>query len=334
MLVQLADDGLGLPLRVPVLVARGKRSGPTFGMTSALHGNEINGIPVIHRLFDKLDVQKLRGTIVALVVANVPGYMRHQRGFSEGSHSGIDLNHLMPGRKDGSAAEVYAYRLVRTFLPSFDYLVDLHTASLGRVNSLYIRADMKHEKTSRMAYLMRPQIIVHNPANDHTLRGTAMGREIPSITVEIGNPSRFQPEFIRRTLGGLRALLAEASMLPKRAFAPGLEPLICERSSWMYTDRGGLLEVFPQVTDLVEEGELIARLVDVFGDVVREYRAPEKGVIIGKSVDPVAQTGARIVHLGVPAAADRGFVKRVEIDFVAPTKRKDENENDKDEESA
>ena len=29
-----------------------------------------------------------------------------------------------------------------------------------------------------------------------------------------------------------------------------------------------------------------------------EYRAPYRGIVIGKSVEPVSATGARIVHLG------------------------------------
>jgi hypothetical protein len=37
----------------------------------------------------------------------------------------------------------------------------------------------------------------------------------------------------------------------------------------------------------------------VFGDVLCEYVAPEDGVVIGKSVNPVNQTGGRILHLGI-----------------------------------
>jgi hypothetical protein len=55
------------------------------------------------------------------------------------------------------------------------------------------------------------------------------------------------------------------------------------------------------VTDVLKERDIIARVSNVFGDVVREYRASGPGVVIGKSVNPVAQTGARILHLGTPA---------------------------------
>lgn len=298
--VELVHDGLGRPLRVPILVARGEKPGPVFGVTAAVHGNELNGIPVIHRLMDRVDPQRLHGTLVAVAVINVPGYLTNQRYFADGR----DLNHVMPGRADGSVSQVYAHRLVDRVINRFDYMVDLHTASFGRVNSLYVRADLTDATAARMAALQRPQIILHNPPADSTLRGTAADLGIPAITVEIGNPQVFQHEYIKSSLAGVRSVLIEVGMLPRRPIGPGPQPVICSRSYWIYTDHGGLLEVFPRVTDRLEKGEVIARLTNIFGDVVREYHAPEAGVVIGKSVNPVAQTGARILHLGIEADSE------------------------------
>jgi hypothetical protein len=167
LFVELVGDGLASGIRVPVLVARGYEPGPVFGLTACVHGNELNGIPVIHEIFNRIDPKSLRGTVVGVVVVNVPGLHMQQREFIDGN----DLNRIMPGRSDGNAAEVYAHRLLERILRPLEYLVDLHTASFGRLNSLYVRADMRHEKTALMTYLLDPQIIVHNPASDRTLRG-------------------------------------------------------------------------------------------------------------------------------------------------------------------
>jgi predicted deacylase len=293
--VELIQNGIGQPVAVPVVVARGTRPGPVFGITAAIHGNEINGIPVIHRLLRSLDLRQLRGTIVCVIVVNVPGFLNHERYFVDGS----DLNHIMPGKPDGNVAEVYAYRLQERIVHCFDYLVDLHTASFGRANSLYVRADMTHEVSAKMAYLQRPQIILHNPASDYTLRGAAMQLGIPAITVEIRDPQRFQIESIRRSLVGLRSLLSEVGMLPKRPVSLGPEPVLCEHSTWLYTQHGGLLDVLPNVMDYVKKGEIIARITNIYGDRTAEYRCPGPGIVIGKSVNPVARTGARILHLGI-----------------------------------
>jgi predicted deacylase len=81
----------------------------------------------------------------------------------------------------------------------------------------------------------------------------------------------------------------------------------------MYADRGGLLEVLPRPTDRVRRGELVGVLRNAFGDLIREYHAPEDGIVLGSSVNPVGQTGARILHLGVIAPADHGFQRREQV---------------------
>jgi uncharacterized protein len=304
----LVDDELGSPLHLPVLVARGATAGPLFGITCALHGDEINGLAVIHRLVEWLDVSALHGTVVAVMVVNVPGYRLSMRTLPDGS----DLNLLMPGRADGNVANVYAYRFLNGVVRPLDYLVDLHTASRGRANSLYVRADMSDAVTAEMARLQRPQIILHNPPSDYTLRGAAAELGVPAITVEIGNPNRFQPKYIERSLAGLKAVLAMAGMVSWRAPRASDAPVLCRRSFWMYTDAGGLLEVLPRVTERVAQGEVVARLRNVYGDRVREYQAPEAGVVIGKSVSPVGPTGARILHLGLVAETEEELFARGE----------------------
>lgn len=302
----LVHDGLGRPVRLPVLVAVGKRPGPVFGITAALHGNELNGMPVIHQLFDKLDVNALSGTVVGVVAVNIPAILNHERKFADGT----DLNHIMPGRADGNAPSTYAFRLIDRVIKHFDYLADLHTASFGRVNSLYVRADMNNPDAAQMAYLQRPRIIVHNPPSDRTLRGAVASLGVPAITVEIGNPQRFQRDYIRRATAGLLAILAHAGMIKRRARAPGEPPELCESSEWMYTDHGGLLEVLPELAERVTAEQVIARMTSVYGDLVHEYRASHDAIVIGKSVNPVSETGARIAHLGVIAPEGHSFQRR------------------------
>jgi uncharacterized protein len=296
----LVHDELGFPLHLPLLVARGAGDGPVFGITCAVHGDEINGLAVVHRLVEGLELTTLRGTIVAVMVVNVPGYRLSSRTLP----GGADLNLLMPGRPDGNSAHVYAHRFVNAVVSHLEYLVDLHTASRGRANSLYVRADMADATTAEMARLQRPHIILHNPPSDYTLRGAAAELGVHAITVEIGNPSRIQAKYVERSLRGLEAVLAMAGMVPPRPAPTVAHPVLCHRSSWMYTDAGGLLEVLPRVTERVGKGDVVARLRNVYGDLVREYRAPEAGIVIGKSISPVGPTGARILHLGLVAESE------------------------------
>jgi predicted deacylase len=80
---------------------------------------------------------------------------------------------------------------------------------------------------------------------------------------------------------------------------PETPPVVCRNSYWLYTDTGGILTVYPELKERLEPGQVIGTLRNVFGDLVREYVAPEKGIVVGKSIYPINQTGGRILHLGI-----------------------------------
>jgi len=189
-------------------------------------------------------------------------------------------------------------------------LLDLHTASFGRVNSFYVRADLTNATTAHLVRLVGAEIIVHNPSKDSTLRGAAENLGIPAVTVEIGDPQIFDADLVRLSRIGLRDVLEELGMLaPDDEEAVG-RAVECERSFWLYTDTGGMLTVLPPVASHIRKGQAIARLVDPWGQLVRTYRAPEDGVVVGKSANPVARAGSRILHLGV--------VGEVQVDHAVP----------------
>lgn len=292
--LQLVRDGLGQPIEVPIMVARGAQPGPVLGLTAAVHGNELNGVQVIQRCFGDLDPRQMRGTVVGVLAMNVPGVLLRQRRFNDNE----DLNRVAPGKPDGTDSQVYAHRFVERVLAQFDYLIDLHTASNGRVNSLYVRADMDNPITARMACLQNPQIIVHNPPSDRTFRGVAAERGIPAVTVELRDPSRFQRDTIADGLQGVRNVMYDLQIVEGEALCPMVETIQCDGSYWMYTDTGGLLTVFPKVAEAVKKGQPIAEVRTIFGERIAEYVAPEDGVVVGRSVDPINQTGSRILHLG------------------------------------
>lgn len=293
--LKLISDGFSNPICIPLMVMRGLKDGPVLGVTAAVHGNELNGISVIQRLFNEVSVDELSGTIVGVPVVNVPGFMRKKRRFNDG----VDINHIMPGKEDGNISQVYAYRFVQRFIKHIDYLLDLHTASTGRINSYYIRADMDLPAVRKMALLQNADIIVHNPPSDGTLRGAADDMDIPAITLEVGNPSTFQKKLIRSGIDGVHNVLCDLGMVQDEIITFAKDTVLCDKSIWVYTDVGGLLSIPVELRQMLKKGDLIATIRDIFGNKIKEYFAPQDGIVIGKSVSPVNQTGGRILHLGI-----------------------------------
>ncbi len=291
----ISYDGISQPIRIPIIVAKGRSDHPIVGLTAAVHGNELNGIFVIQRLFNEIQVDSLNGIIIGVPVVNVPSYLAKQRRYL----NNVDLNHIMPGKENGNVSQEYAHQFFSKVIKKFDYLVDLHTASQGRINSFYVRADLKHPIVRKMAFLQNAQIIVHNPPSDGTLRGAADEIDIPALTLEVGNPNSLQNKMVKSGIIGIHNVLSYLDMIPDSIIDIQSAPIVCSRSYWLYTDVGGLLRVDVNLTDRVSKGQKIAVICNIFGAVIKEYFAPEDGIVIGKSVSPVNQSGGRILHLGI-----------------------------------
>ena len=286
-------DATSSPIRVPFIVARGARKGPTLGVTAAVHGNELNGIRIIQRLVADLDLDCLSGSLVCAPVVNVPSYNDGVRRFPDG----LDLNHVFPGKADGRPAEQYARGFSKTLLPGLDYLVDIHTASEGRLNTLYVRADLKMGPAREMALAFNPQIILHSTSGDGTLRNAARRHGIPAITVEAGNPSVIQGRMVYQSETGIRNVLRALEMLEGQPSVSRV-PVMCKKSRWLRTVSGGLLETRFTLAEEVKKKQLLAITLDPFGSEVNRYLAPSDGIVIGMAANPAATSGTRFCHLG------------------------------------
>lgn len=294
--LDVPGNSLGVPWQVPVIVIKGREEGPTLGITSAVHGNELNGILSIFKVIESIKAKELNGTIICCPIFNVPGFLFQKRYFPDGQ----DLNRIMPGLEEGTKpSEIYNYYLTSKLVSQFDYHLDLHTASVGKANSLYIRADLEEPESKRLAYLQNPHIIVQKTDEEGTLRGWASESGIPSITIEIGNPDIFQPGLTDDVLDGVINTLTDLDMISGKVKNYMKDTHICTTSYWLYAPRGGLLEVMPKLTEVVEKEQPIANLYDMFGQLVTVMNSDNNGIVIGKATTPYCEVGSRVLHLGI-----------------------------------
>jgi len=301
--LKMIDNGFSQPISIPVIILKGKEDGPVLGLIAAIHGNELNGIKVIQESVKDIDVSKLKGTVIAIPGLNALSIGQDRRRFVDEE----DLNRNFPGKANGNRSQQYVWQINQKILPKLDYLIDMHTASFGRINSLYVRGELGDEKISKMAMLQDADIVLNNKgvpsagdniAATRTMRAEAMLKGIPTITVEYGNPQVYQDDMVKRGVIGVKNVM---NWLDMQAFTiPKIKPAVmCKKSYWVYVDQGGLLDIPVALNQIIEKGELIGVLRNPFGDVIKEYFAPEKGIVIGKSTNPVNIDGGRIIHLGI-----------------------------------
>lgn len=292
--LHIINNGLGEPIRIPILVARGTEPGPVLGLNAALHGNELNGINVIQKLFADLDAQRLKGSVIGILVANIPGVLLGQRRFNDD----FDLNRQAPGNENGTPSSVYIFRLIDRVIRHFDYLIDLHTTGSGKQNCFHVRADMNEPVTARLARLQNAEIILHSEADTASLRGYCSSIGIRSLTQELRDPMLFQHDVIADSICGIQNVMIELGMTDGAMSLTNPHTLLCRRSRWTRSDEGGILMVLPQLLERVEEGQLMARIRDIFGEVRKEFRIPVSGVVVARNVNPICQTGMGIMNIG------------------------------------
>ncbi len=303
--LEMGTNTFGQPIQIPVVLIQGKVKGPTIGLFAAIHGNELNGIPIIHRLMDSIDVKRLKGRIIVIPGLNAISIPMDKRKFIDGT----DLNRIFPGKEHGNRSQQYVYKIAKRILPSLDILIDMHTASFGRANSFYVRADLSKDTLSMLAKLQRPDIILDSKGlpsagavskSLRTMRAEATLQGIHAITVEYGNPQVFQKDLTIKGLKGIMNTLNWLKMYENNNHKPLKdEAVYCTKSYWIYTDEGGFLEINVELNQRLNKGDEIATLRDAFGTVIKKYFAPEKGIVIGKSTNPENMNGGRIIHLGV-----------------------------------
>ena len=87
-------------MSLPVGVLHGRRPGPVISISAAIHGDELNGIPIIRHVLDRIDPKELAGTVLAVPAVNVFGLIQESRYLPDRR----DLNRCFPGSKRGSSA--------------------------------------------------------------------------------------------------------------------------------------------------------------------------------------------------------------------------------------
>ena len=90
----------GTNLSLPVEVVCGANPGPCLWMSAAVHGDELNGVEIIRRVMEKIDSQRLHGSIIAAPIVNVYGFIDQSRYLPDRR----DLNRCFPGSATGSLA--------------------------------------------------------------------------------------------------------------------------------------------------------------------------------------------------------------------------------------
>ncbi len=301
--LDLGEGPTGNSRNIPVYIMNGVKPGPILALIAGVHGDELNGVSVVHHLIhgddhiagtddDVINLSTMAGTLICVPVANVEGMLLQQREAPDNR----DINRLFPGRADGNQSQRIAHELFNGVVKCADYLIDLHSAPQSRTNLPHIRADFDNKKAMTLARAFGSRIILHSKGPNGSLRREATKAGIPTILLEAGSAHRFEIEAVHSGIEGVLNVMSELEMIERNALMPAVRMLV-RRSKWARAEAGGLLHSMVEPGDHVKKGDVIAHVTDPFGASTQTVVSPRTGIIVGLAVNPLVRTGDPIANI-------------------------------------
>lgn len=285
----------GADVSLPVRVLHGREDGPTVWVNAAIHGDEVVGVEVIRQVLAGLDPKALRGTLIAVPIVNVLGFMNADRYLPDRR----DLNRCFPGSLRGSLGSRIAHLFMTEVVAKCEVGLDLHTGSDRRTNLPQIRANLDDPRTRELAEAFGAPVRLHAKIRDGSLRDAAREHGAAVLLYEAGEANRFDEWAIEAGVSGVTRVLTAMGMID-----PVLDPatpqtgIECRGSGWVRARRTGILTLEDApLGGRVTTGDRLGGLSDSFGRRLRLVHADRDGIIIGRTESPLVNRGDALVHI-------------------------------------
>ncbi len=280
----------GLKVDIPVLVANGAEDGETLLLMSTEHGNEIAGIEVILQIMNAhVDPMKLSGVVIGIPVANPTGFMGNRGSSWVDNRDVFSVNADMPG---GSSTATIAYNLWKEAVSKADIWISMHgnvdpdALPFTSINTSDPETKEKHMALAKaFGYTM---ISINNrpmPSNASPNYKTLAWRQnkVVKLTVETPYMRWFNEKYVSTGIRGclnvmkLRGMI-EGEIEPQPDDLPYFGLNNTQRGV-IRPRRGGLVRIIKKPGEPLKEGDVVAEVFNLFGDVVEELKMPHDGYI-------------------------------------------------------
>ena len=318
------DDSAWGAIMIPLTVIR-RGDGPTVLLTGGNHGDEYEGPVALSKLSRSLKAEDVSGRVIIVPFMNYPAFRAGRRT------SPVDagnLNRSFPGRPDGTVTEKIADYFQRYLLPMADYVLDIHSGgrTLDFVPFAAIHVLTDREQEARCERAMRA---FGAPYSMRMLELDSVGlfdsavEEAGKVFVstELGGGGTSTAASVAIAERGLRGFLAHAGVTARVRHAHNADAPAAPRTTTLLdmpdgdcfttSEHHGLLEMCRDLGEMVEKGDLIARVHDVnrTGAAPAEYVAKRAGLLAARHFPGLVQAGdtvavvADVVERNIPLAA-------------------------------
>jgi uncharacterized protein len=192
------------------------------------------GAECIRRFLGQINTDELRGTIVAVPVANA---YAHQALSRTTPLDGMNLNRIFPGSPDGSVTEQLADALTGILRQDVTHFVDYHSGgNLALVDYSYL-----HEPGAEMARAFGRSVLYDGPIIEGTSSHYALSQGIPTMVSELGGGSQRIEDYLGYGVCGTFNMLRAIGMLDGEVAPPPADQVVVRNLSVLRPSVGGVL---------------------------------------------------------------------------------------------
>lgn len=292
--VEVAKQHTRNSLKIPIIVERSKREGPTLLLMGGVHGDEINGVAIVRDIILKQYNKPYRGSIICIPVLNVFGYLNQSREFPDGR----DLNRMFPGSEKGSLASQFASYFTREIAPLVDYVLDFHTGGAERENYPNVRCVLGESDSLELAEAFGAPFIVHSNYIAKSLRQTMykMGKTI--LLFEGGKSGNLDQSVIDVGVEGALNVMKHLGFQKGKVRARR-NPVIIASSKWIRAPHSGIFQSLIKNGTFIRRKTMIGRITDPYGEFEKYIPSPFDCYIFGVNTAPVVHKGDALFHVSL-----------------------------------
>lgn len=283
-------------------------TGPRVAIVSGIHGDELEGLYVCHRLaawLEELAKQRpdaLLGQVELYPALNPLGLDTLRRSVPIYE---VDLNRCFPGHADGMLPHRVADAVMRA-LAGAALVVDIHASNiyLREIPQVRIAQDFADDLVPLARRMNLDLIWVHGASTvlENTIAHSLNASGVRCLVAEMGVGMRVTPSFADQvTIGILHAWRALGVLAPDVEIEPVTHaPLVAHDGNVHYLNAevSGLFVPCAAHWMAVGERQLLGRIVSPLrGEVLAEVRSPVEGVLFTLREYPLVYEGSLLARI-------------------------------------
>jgi uncharacterized protein len=303
--VEMLDGG---ELTIPLHILHGSEKGPVLGLFACIHGTEYYSNRIIKRALEEINVKDLKGTVLAVPVANPIAFAHGTRQTPEPPEETVDfsnLNRVFPGRRlthlfgskeetDVSLTMRMAQVITNEVVSRCTHIIDFHGQRMGMaLNKMLFNRASEEAMTLAKVFGLG---VIHDPEGESIggvigpMTDYAERLGIPGVAPEIGGAGHseaFEKECekigargVANTLKYLEMSLGEPD-LPKRQFWFRKAPHIrATRSGYLVSNMEPEDVGIGRNPREVKKGEILATIFNPYSLLeVEKIKSPVDGLL-------------------------------------------------------